>query len=100
MKPQRHQIYTPEEVFALELLDSPFFMVRVGDNWIPIQTSCLSEEDTIRKLEGTSWQYYRTTNEWIPLFYSTNPDFVLEFYLEQKIEDDILCLYLKKEQTA
>jgi hypothetical protein len=97
MKPQRHQIYSPKEVFELDLLDSPFFMIKVEDEWIPIQTSSLSIEDTIKKLEGTSWQYCRTTNEWIPLFYSTNPDFVLEHYLEKRIEDGILCLYLKEE---
>ena len=87
--------YTTAEVFQLELLDQPFLMVYYKDEWQPIQTSSIDEEDVIKAFPDMLWKYIRTTREWIPLFYCEESEKALE-KLEVIIDYDHEGLYIKK----
>lgn len=55
----------------LELDDSPFLMVEMEDEFIPMQTSHFLKAELL-KVEGWSelqYYYIRTTNECIPIFH-------------------------------
>ena len=74
--PFRGATYSAKQIFSqLKLMDSPhlLFMAVGPDGKMSrhvIQTSHMLDEDilAVPGFAETSWEYERTTNEWIPLF--------------------------------
>ena len=64
MKPVKGYTYSIEDVFSLELRDSPFLMV---EN-ISLQTAHLKQEEIVLLFSGTNWVFVGETAEWVPVF--------------------------------
>jgi hypothetical protein len=66
------ELYTLEQVYALDLPDSPFLRVKLSNGQIaPIQTSHLTDKELLSVLpdfKETWWRFQRITREYIPLF--------------------------------
>ena len=85
MKPIPGQHYSLEQVFQLELLDSPSLMCCIEGEPSVIQDShCTSDELVASPLGGTQWRYVRTTSEWVPLFQFVGPGQITEFVTWEK----------------
>lgn len=95
MKPVSNQTYHIAAVYELDLLDCPFLMVKIVDEWHPIQTSSMTQKEVIAALPNTEWRYHFTTDEWIPLFYCTHSAEVFNNFLEMRKEDNEEYLYIK-----
>ena len=90
--PKVNQSYSIDEVFQLDLRDAPFLMILHQDDWYPIQTSHLLNEQVIEELQGTKWEYKFETSEWIPIFHldlfsKVKPDVVISWddYIEETL---------------
>lgn len=90
--PKVNQSYSIDEVFQLDLRDTPFLMILHQNVWYPIQTSHLLDEQVIEELKGTKWEYKFETSEWIPIFHfdsssEVKPDIVISWdnYIEENV---------------
>lgn len=92
--PTSGNLYTIPEISNLILRDTPFLRVFFEDELIPIN-NCDENMELILlampQLAQVTWQFQRTTNEWIPLFrlqdtkYS-DAEFIANFCTTQKYE--------------
>ena len=79
--PSRGEIYTLQEIEeTLHLKDSPCLLFHHNKTECVIQNSHITSEDLlgIPGFAQTLWRYIHTTEEWIPVFVSTESS-ILEF---------------------
>lgn len=70
-RPVAGRIYTFNEMYQLDLPDSPYLQVRINGRLHSIQDAHVTVEQTLKncpRLERSTWQYVRTTHEDIPVF--------------------------------
>lgn len=78
--PQQGKEYTAEEVFKLDLDDTPHLGFQHEGLPAIIQNSHITVEEllSVPGLAQTKWRYVFTTNEWVPIFEAVDVTEVLK----------------------
>lgn len=94
-RPVRDQVYSFIEINGLSVEDSPFLMIHIRGESVPVQNT---EDPAILDLPWVAdrkWKFSRTTGEGIPLFYFTGTVEEAKSFLDTEDEDGQCVIYPK-----
>ena len=89
--PIKNEIYSIQQVYEFDHVESPCLLVEVQGAYHPIQDTDNSIEEILFALNHTEWQYKYTTAEYIPVYQSTN-DILHNVHIMYIMDDPIVTL--------